>query len=121
MAKRPTSELPDDHRRCRGVFDGVTDDGMSFRLEVRQASRRLGSGELVRQQIRSMTRGRPMTSGDLYKDVVEISLFIPNRHRADIEILPSGMYRHGRHVERSLRAVVESMLDETAPRSGPRP
>lgn len=121
MSRLPSSsEIPDDHRRVRGVFNGVTEDGSAFSLEVRNTRRRMNSGEMMRQHIRSMTRGRPMSAPDLYKDVVEITLFVDRRRRVDIEVLPSGAYRSGRHAERSLKTLVETVLEEMSPRSAPK-
>lgn len=120
-ARRPTGQIPTDHRSFRGAFDGVTEDGMTFRLEVRDRNKRLGSAGLVKAHLKSMTRGRPMTTSDMYEKVVEIVLYVPDRHRSDIEVLPSGMYRHGRHADRSLRALVSALLDDMAPRAVPGP
>ncbi len=119
MIRRPLSEMPRDHSRFRGAFEGVTEDGQTFRLEVRNSKKRMNSGEIVRAHMQAQSRGRPMAS--MYKDTIEITLYVPGHHRRDIEILPSGMYRQGRHVDRTLPGVVECVLDEMRPRSAPSP
>lgn len=112
MRFRPISELPRDHRSFRGLFQGETEDGQEFRLEVGQVRRRRNSGELMRAHINSMARGRPPSPADMYKDVVEIVLFLQDGRRRDIEALPSGMYRHGRHVGRTLPEIVARVAEE---------
>jgi len=119
MRKATIDDVPDDHRRCRGPIEGETEDGVRFRLDVRTGPRRVSSSGLVRNHIRAMTRGRTLSTSDLYEDVTEITLYVVGRRRFDIEVAPSGYYRHGRLLERSLRDLAGRILDEFSPSSAP--
>jgi len=124
MHLRPIAEMPVDHRHFRGRFLGETEDGLEFSLEVSQVRRRRNSHELIRAQMDSRARGRPLSPDSVYKDVVEIALFIKRLRRFDIEITPSGMYRYGRHAERTLPEIVTKVIGEYVPRpeaGGPKP
>lgn len=124
MRLRPISEMPRDHRYFRGLFSGETADGHEFRLEVSQVRRRRNGHELVRAHMNSTARGRPMSTGDIYKDVVEIALIIPGQRRFEVEPTASGMYRYGRHLEKTLPEIVERIVGEYGRRpsvAGPTP
>lgn len=119
MRRVTLDDLPDDHRRLRGAVEGETENGIRFRVEVFSGRRRVGGGELARAYVRAMTRGRPMLPSDFYSDATEITLYVEGRRRFDIEVAPSGWYRHGSLARRSLRELAGELLARFAPGSAP--
>lgn len=112
MRTLPIEQLPDHHRLLHGAFYGETEDGTKFVVSSSNQPRRMNSSELMRSAIGAQSKGKPMTT--MYVDRQVLSLQVDRRHKKDIEILPNG-YRHGRHVSRSLREVVNSMIEEFKP------
>jgi len=116
MTRRPPAEIPEDHRRAPHLFQGITDGGQEFDLQVGTVRRRAGSSQLVQAHVRAMSRGRPITNDDLYQDETEIVLFIRNRQRVDIRLNPGNTYSVGHRTARSLRAIVTEVLDRFEPK-----
>jgi hypothetical protein len=117
--RQPIERLPADHREVRGRFLGVTGDGVDFDLEVASGRRRASSGDLVKAHVRSMSRGMPITSRDLYTEVEEVVLRV-GRQRLDVTVNTDRSYRIGRGMpRRSLREAVAEAIATVAPRARP--
>lgn len=116
MKRLSLDELPSDHRRLpqNYVFAGTDEHGTDFELRIWASRRRASSSNIVKAQMRAMSRGRPLGPSDLYDDVLTISLRLPGR-REDIQVNPNGTYGVGRKVSRSLREIVAYVLRENAP------
>lgn len=121
MNRRHIEELPTDHRRVPNgfVFLGIDDNGVEFDLRIQNVRKRLSSSGLVKAQMKSMSRGRPLQPSDLYEDETTISLVAMRKFRKDIRINPNGTYSIGHRSARSLREMVSIGLEEFSPR--PRP
>jgi len=122
--RRHIDQLPADHRRVSNgyVFLGIDDNGVEFELRVQSQRRHLSSSGVVKAQIRSMSRGRPLMPSDLYEDVTVIALFVDGRSRLDIHINPNGTYSVGPRTGRTLKEIVGKLLQHHAPsRQSPTP
>lgn len=119
---RPISleALPRTHKQLSGTYAGETDDGCPFQLYVSSGTRRASGHEIVRAQINSMTRGRPLSQSDLMVPYDEIYMIIGNGHRKDVSVNPNGSYFHGRIVGRTFEEVVVKMLETFAPAPKPK-
>lgn len=118
MARRTMAEIPQDHRRCPPRFSGVSDDGVAFDLEIGNRRRRVGSGDLAKAHVMALSRGRPLSESDLYREETEIALFVEGRRRVDIRVNRNGTYSVGNRHSRSLREIVEFAVAAHAPRRG---
>jgi hypothetical protein len=119
--RRPIEELPASHLRLpQGfVFNGIDENGIEFELRFQNLRRRVSSSGMVKAQIRSMTRGRPLTQSDLYEEEATLTLFVSRKARLDIRINPNMSYSIGRHTERTLPEIVSAGLRQFTPRSAP--
>ena len=109
-------KLPRNHREMRGLYSGETDEGFPFTLYVHSGTRRATGNEMMKAQITSMTRGRPLSSADLNVPREEIYIVVGNGHRKDIAVNPNGSYSHGNVFGRTFKEVVEGMLRAYGPR-----
>lgn len=105
------SRIPESHRRASGRFSTRLEDGTSVDLEIRNRSRPLRGHEIVDASI-AMRMGRRV---DPRVEELSIELFVGRAGRMDIEVCPSGQYRYGRHIERSLRDLVETLALKVKP------
>jgi hypothetical protein len=103
--------FPDSHRAMSGRFSTVLEDGTRVALEIWNRSRPLRGNELVKASI-AMHMGRRV---DSRVDETSIALFVGRAGRMEIEVTPSGQYRYGRHLNRSLRALVKEVALKVAP------
>lgn len=108
--------LPNNHRELRGAYSGETDDGCPFQIYVNSGQRRAGGNDLMRAQIRSLTRGRPMADSDLYVQHDEIYILIGRHHRKDIKLNVNGSYGHGAIYGRTFKDIVVNMINTFAPK-----
>jgi hypothetical protein len=104
-------KFPDSHRSVSGRFLTTLDDGTRVQLEIWNRSRPLRGNELVKASI-AMHMGRRV---DPRVDETSIELFVGRAGRMEIEVTPSGQYRYGRHLSRSLRQLVKEVALKTAP------
>jgi len=104
------SEFPETHRRT-GRFFTRLEDGTQVSLEIHQNSRPIRGHELVKASM-AMRMGRPV---EHRVNETSIAIFVGRAGRMDVEVTPSGHYRYGRHMQRSLRALVQEMADRIAP------
>lgn len=113
--------IPERHDRLRGTYVGQTDDGVSFQLYVNSGHRRAGGNELMKAHISAMTRGRPMSVGDMSVAYDDIYILVGGHHRKDIRVNPNGSYSHGQLHGRTFRDMIATMLEVYAPASKPTP
>ncbi|NTF17046.1 hypothetical protein G6L37_01210 [Agrobacterium rubi] len=105
------SKFPDTHHRMRGRYSVRLDDGTQVSLEISTTSRSLRGNELVKASM-AMQMGRPVSHR---VDEDAIALFIGRSGRREVEVTNSGQYRCGRLVNRSLRSLVEEVVERVAP------
>jgi hypothetical protein len=107
------SRFPETHGRASGRYPTRLDDGTMVSLEVWNRQRPVKGHELVRASM-MLRMGR---SADQTVSVTDISLFVGRAGRMDIEITPSGYYRFGRHMNRSLRELSKELAFKVAPQN----
>ncbi len=102
--------FPETHR-VSGRYSTVLDDGTRVGLEIWSRNRPLKGNELAKASIAAHT-GRRVES---HVQETSIALFVGRAGRMEIEITPSGQYRHGRHSNRSLRDLAKELALKVAP------
>lgn len=110
MRRKMLEDLPHDARAISGLFSGETEAGVPFQVRKELGSRSMRSNELMRAVINSQVRGMPLTNARVQEE--HLFLEVSGRPRVEIEITPSNMYRYGRRIDRSLRALVTQVMDD---------
>lgn len=105
------SQFPENHRRASGRYSIRLEDGTSVALEILNSSRPLRGNEMVKASM-EMRMGRLVSHR---VDEISISLFVGRAGRMDIEFTASGGYRYGRYFQRSLRDLIEQLVDKVSP------
>lgn len=108
--------LPRTHKDLNGYYTGETDDGCPFAIYVHSGTRRANGHEIMQAQIKSMSRGRPMPSADLYKPHEEIYIIVGRRNRMDIRQNPNGTYFYGQVFGRTFDEVVVNLIAAYGPK-----
>ena len=109
------NDIPDNHTHLQGYHTCENDDGIKFSLSITKGRQRVGSNELVKAQIKSITRGGPISQSDLYKENTRIILQIENFHQLEITANENGTYSNGRMSDQRLNGLITQMIERYAP------
>jgi hypothetical protein len=108
-------EIPQTHRGMMGTYRGRSERDVPFQLVIEYVNRRVSGNDLMRKQVQALSRGRPLSQSDMYKDELRIWISVGRSHAKDITLNPNGSYSHGRLIARTLQDMVFKVIDEYSP------